>query len=194
MDIFEFIQRFTRANLFGGATIIEIDGKYFLANERQAELAQQMQIRPIYLGVYLGKAGEKFKPSFFLLEMLKAHAKRITVSDKAAWLFLCGRDILKESIIRKDKIEPHDDVLVLDQRGSVLGYGYYMNERIRNVLDRGDFLRREREQEKEQPERLSRARPARSSRPSSDRTGFSRPRGRDLDGFSKKSDRFRRQR
>lgn len=167
MDIFEFIQRFTRANLFGGATIIEIDGKYFLANERQAELAQQMQIRPIHLGVYLGKAGEKFKPSFFLLEMLKAHAKRITVSDKAAWLFLCGRDILKESIIRKDKIEPHDDVLVLDQRGSVLGYGYYMNERIRNVIDRGDFLRREREEEGRPPRE---GKPTRGYRPGNDKS------------------------
>ena len=155
MNLFEFTQRFTRSNIFGGATIIEINGKYFLASERQAELAKSSPIRPVHLGTYLGKNGERFKPGFFLLDMLKKHAKTVTVNQKAAWLFLCGRDVLKEGITRKDKIELHDDVLVIDEKGNVLGYGYYMSDRIRNVLDRGDFLRRERDT-KDQPQKKER--------------------------------------
>ncbi len=176
MDLFEFINRFTRANLFGSSTIIEINGKYFLAGERQAEIAQTSPIRPVHVGIYLGKAGERFKPGFFLLELLKAQGqvKKAVVNQKAAWLFLCGRDILKESIIRKDMLEPKDDVLVLDPQGNVLGYGFYMSERIRNVLDRGDFLRRERDEsgagdEGRRPERAGRSprtsRPQRNNRP-----------------------------
>ena len=51
-----------------------------------------------YAGLYLGKVGKKggFFPSFNLLNMLvDAVANKIVVDQKAAWLFICGRDIFR---------------------------------------------------------------------------------------------------
>ena len=79
--------------------MVETAERFYLVNPALKPLVQ-----PTFFsaGVFLGKAKEgKFFPSFNLLGMLaKKEANRIILDKKAAWLFICGRDILRKSIVR----------------------------------------------------------------------------------------------
>lgn len=98
----------------------------------------------VYTSQRLGRIDRKgFHPSITLLDLLNSLTERkIVVNDKTAWLFLCGRNVLKEGIVERGAEEGH--VLVTNERGEVLGYGKITGAGVTNKLDRGDFLRRER--------------------------------------------------
>jgi ribosome biogenesis protein Nip4 len=134
--------------------IVEHTGRFYLVNPVLKPLVRQDFFSA---GVYLGKAKEgKFFPSFYLLGMLaKKEANRIILDKKAAWLFICGRDILKKSIMRVQGPGKKDtNTLVYNEFGECLGFGRIVKKLrdsavcneivVRNVLDIGDFLRRER--------------------------------------------------
>ena len=134
--------------------LVEKSGRYFLVND----VLKPFVSRDFFsAGVFLGKAKEgKFFPSFNLLGMLaKKGANRIVVDKKSAWLFICGRDILGKSIGRVYGAgRKNTNVLVLNEFGECLGFGRIVENLnggagenqivVRNVLDVGDFLRRER--------------------------------------------------
>lgn len=98
----------------------------------------------VYTTTRYGRVDRKgFHPSIAFLDVLSEYTKRkAVVTEKAAWLFVCGRNILKEGIV--DLAVDEGQVLVTNQRGEVLGYGKITGAGITNKLDRGDFLRRER--------------------------------------------------
>jgi ribosome biogenesis protein Nip4 len=100
--------------------------------------------RLAYTSVRLGvRKGEVFRPAAPLLDMILPFTDRkAVVNDKSAWLFLCGKNVLKEGIVSLS----HDEglVLVLNERGEVLGYGRVQGAGITNRLDRGEYLRMER--------------------------------------------------
>ncbi len=84
-----------------------------------------------------------FKPSVILLDKIAPHTeKKAVVNEKAAWMFICGNNILKEGIVSNQQEAGY--VLILNEREEVLGYGKITGAGITNELDRGDFLRRER--------------------------------------------------
>jgi ribosome biogenesis protein Nip4 len=132
----------------------EKNGRYFLVNDVLKPLVRRDFF---FAGVFLGKVkAGKFFPSFNLLGMLaKKGAYRIVVDKKAAWLFICGRDILGKSIMRVvGSGKKNTNVLVLNEFGECLGFGRIVGKlsggggdgeiAVRNVSDIGDFLRRER--------------------------------------------------
>ena len=134
--------------------MVEKNGRFYLVNAALKPL-----IKPdfFYAGVYLGKAKEgKFFPSFNLLGMLaKVGANRIVLDRKSAWLFICGRDVLRKSIVRVQGPGRMDtNTLVINEFGECLGFGRIVENlsggegnnqiAVRNVSDLGDFLRRER--------------------------------------------------
>ena len=134
--------------------MVEKNGRFYLVNLNLKPLVRQDFFSA---GVYLGKAKEgKFFPSFNLLGMLaKKEANRIIVDKKAAWLFICGRDVLRKSIVRVLGPGKQDtNTLVFNEFGECLGFGRIVEKLrdnaidneivVRNVLDIGDFLRRER--------------------------------------------------
>ena len=134
--------------------LVEKSGRYFLVD---AALKSLVQRDFFYAGVFLGKVkGGKFFPSFNLLGMLaKQDANRVVVDRKAAWLFICGRDILCRSIVGVyGSGRKNTNTLVLNEFGECLGFGRIVGKlgcvgmddeiAVRNVSDLGDFLRRER--------------------------------------------------
>ena len=134
--------------------MVEKNGRYYLVNPVLKPLVRQDFF---YAGVYLGKAKEgKFFPSFNLLGMLaKKGANRIVLDRKAAWLFICGRDVLAKSIVRIQGSGKRDtNTLVINEFGECLGFGRIVGKLnsgvksddivVKNVVDIGDFLRRER--------------------------------------------------
>ncbi len=133
---------------------VEKNGRFYLLN---AALKPMVRQDFFYVGVFLGKAKEgKFFPSFNLLSILaKKDANRIVLDKKAAWLFICGRDVLAKSVVRVlGSAKRNTNVLVLNEFGECLGFGRIVGNlsggagkdeiAVRNVSDIGDFLRRER--------------------------------------------------
>jgi ribosome biogenesis protein Nip4 len=133
-------------------SIVEKTGRYFLLNESLLRIARKDFY---YAGIYLGKIKKgKFFPSFNLLTMLaKGEANKIVVDKKAAWLFICGRDIFSQGILSVHGSQKKGDhALVLNEFGECLGFGRIINRFdraianevvIKNISDVGDFLRRE---------------------------------------------------
>jgi len=134
--------------------MVEKNGRFYLVNPVLKQLVRQDFF---YAGIYLGKAKEgKFFPSFNLLGMLaKNGANRIILDRKAAWLFICGRDVLGTNIVRVwGPGKKNTNTLVVNEFGECLGFGRIVGNLsgegvgnqivVRNVSDVGDFLRRER--------------------------------------------------
>lgn len=153
----ESIQTF--AELFGAR--IELDEKsvvhrgkqYFLFKENMQNLVSSDFF---YGGIYLGKTGKRnFLPSFELLRMIaNQEANKVLINERSEWLFICGRDLFKQGIIKVfGNIQGGDHVLVLNQNEECLGFGRVISDLsttpkgvvVKNLLDIGDFLRRERE-------------------------------------------------
>jgi ribosome biogenesis protein Nip4 len=132
--------------------IVEKGGRYFLLN---AALLKIVKKTFYYAGTYMGKVKNgKFFPSFNLLTMLaKGEANKIIVNKKAAWLFICGRDVFRQGILAvRGSRKRGDHALVLNEFGECLGFGKIIGSldedaktevTVKNVSDVGDFLRRE---------------------------------------------------
>ncbi len=131
--------------------IVEKAQRYYLLNPRLRKLAQKDFY---YAGLYLGKVKNGvFFPSFNLLSMLQDVAtNKVFLNRKAAWLFICGRDVFRSGIMRACGSQRKGDrTLVMNEYGECLGFGKIiqgLDEEggrvvIENFLDVGDFLRRE---------------------------------------------------
>jgi ribosome biogenesis protein Nip4 len=133
--------------------VVEKSGRRFLLNEALQKVARKDFY---YAGTYLGKVKNgKFFPSFNLLAMLaKGEANKVVVEKKAAWMFICGRDVFRRSVVAvRGSRKKGDHTLVLNEFGECLGFGKIIGSLdeaakknevvVRNVSDIGDFLRRE---------------------------------------------------
>ena len=132
--------------------VVEKGGRYFLLNEALLKIDRKDFY---YAGTYLGKVKKgKFFPSFNLLTMLaKGEANKIVLNKKAAWLFICGRDVFRQGIVAvRGSRKKGDHALVLNEFGECLGFGKIVGGLgegvktevvVKNVSDVGDFLRRE---------------------------------------------------
>ena len=102
--------------------------------------------REIYsIGLYIGEIrGKYFLISLELASMIEPFTNnKIVVNEKAEQLFLYGRDIFKESIVKEYKrFKLGERCLVLNKRHEVLGIGKYERNIVKNLMDRGWYLRR----------------------------------------------------
>jgi len=105
------------------------------------------------LGVYLGEEKQRFEPSPACLELIAAKTQehKAVVDAKAEWLFLCGRDLFDKAVVESGEPTASGYLLIQNTRDENLGYGLVPSARrkakniaIKNLLDRGFFLRRER--------------------------------------------------
>ncbi len=131
--------------------ILEKEQRYYLLNPRLRKL---MRSDFFYIGLYLGKVKNGvFFPSFNLLNMLvDVAANKVVLDRKAAWLFICGRDIFRKGITNTYGAQQKGEcTLIMNEFGECLGFGRITEKLnipenkvvIRNILDVGDFLRRE---------------------------------------------------
>ena len=132
--------------------IVEKRQRYYLLNPSLHKIGLR---EFFYAGQYLGKVKDGvFFPSFNFLNMLiPAAANKVILEPKAAWLFICGRDIFRKGIVKMTGSHRRGDfTLVMNERGECLGFGVVAGGlepaeggkvAVRNVLDIGDFLRRE---------------------------------------------------
>ena len=152
MKAFEvFASRFGSRIVFNPEFIMEKSQRFYLLNGR---LKKTVQSDFYYAGLYLGKVGSHggFFPSFNLLSMLTdVAANKVVVNRKAAWLFICGRDVFGSGVVKAMGSKRRGDAtLVLNEFFECLGFGTVGSLHgsegevaVKNVLDVGDFLRRE---------------------------------------------------
>jgi len=147
-QIEEFIKNFAESEI---RSIAKIKNMYFLADGSILEAKEKISQEPFSMGLFLGEIkNKKFFPSVNLLDMVsKISDKKVFVNEKTAWLFLCKRDIFGKGIVKANS--ENGFVLVQNERDENLGYGEIVDDLskkdkvvIKNLFDRGDFLRRER--------------------------------------------------
>ena len=131
--------------------IVEKAHRFYLLNPK---LRKTARADFYYAGLYLGKVKKGiFFPGFNFLNIIAdTAANKIVLGRKAAWLFICGRDIFSSGILKMQGSKRKGDfTLVMNEFSECLGFGMITggfenvqkNEVVRNILDVGDFLRRE---------------------------------------------------
>ncbi|MBD3319411.1 hypothetical protein GF342_05900 [Candidatus Woesearchaeota archaeon] len=129
---------------------IKIGNEYYKKNDALTTLTRDISKTPVSQGQYLGQQRKGlFYPSSYLLQFLaKKTTKKLIVTDKAAWLFVCGKDIRRRSVIEQYTPDDGDYVLILNTKKETLGYARITVKnkaivRITRLFDIGDYLRRE---------------------------------------------------
>jgi len=148
-----FIEKLGSKISFSSENVVNKKGKLFLINNK---LRKDLQNNFFYAGLYLGENKQgKFFPSFNLLSILSEQkANKVTIDNKAAWLFIYGKNIFRERILKVEGDEKKGALtLVINNTNDCLGFGeivFDLNKKqkkgdpaIKNLLDLGDFLRRE---------------------------------------------------
>jgi ribosome biogenesis protein Nip4 len=147
----DFVGLFGTSISLDESLIVRRGNRYFLVS---ASLKRLVSKDFFYAGTYLGKVKNgKFFPGFDLLSMLaKKRPNKVVVNMKTEWLFICGRDVFKQGILKvMGSPRKGDHVLVVNRHGECLGFGRAVSDldeegggvAVKNVLDIGDFLRRE---------------------------------------------------
>jgi ribosome biogenesis protein Nip4 len=147
----DFARQFGASISLDESLIVKKENRYFLINEKLKKLITEDFF---FAGTYLGKTKNgKFFPSFNLLSMVaEKKANKTIVDSKTEWLFICGRDIFKQGILKVMGSKGKGDyTLILNQHGECLGFGRILHnldeerggEAVKNISDVGDFLRRE---------------------------------------------------
>lgn len=141
-----------------GDVVVKGKKEYLVSKDVQA-MADKIPLEPFSLGLPLGEMSDKgFKASFALLDMLKESDNHIIVSDDAEWFFTCGRDVFMDKVMYEGELQ--SPFLVLNQRKEVLGLGRKekdgKKEIIKNLFDRGDFLRREQKKSRGKSKKVKR--------------------------------------
>jgi ribosome biogenesis protein Nip4 len=118
-----------------------IDKSCFSVSQEVKEKSEEIGLKPFSLGTFLGsmvKGKFEIHPAF--LDFIKGYPHEMVVlNQKGSWLFLCGRDAFRESVIEKSTNS--GTVLVYSTEGEVIGYGILRNGRVKTKLDKGAYLR-----------------------------------------------------
>ncbi|MEA3429763.1 MAG: hypothetical protein U9R08_00670 [Nanoarchaeota archaeon] len=148
--IHDFIKQFTEHRFEG---IVKKGKEFFLINKGLQEFESKIDLDPFASGLFLGKQrGKIFRPTPALLDLIaKQSTKKVFINDKAEWLFICENDVFGKSIIKANK--RRGLCLVQNRIDENLGYGKFvapLDKRnldkmvIKNILDKGEYLRMER--------------------------------------------------
>ncbi|MFC2134644.1 hypothetical protein ACFLTH_08520 [Bacteroidota bacterium] len=139
----KFIKQFTNKRIEG---IEKVGREYFLVNKNTMDVSEKINREPFSMGILLGDKKKEFKPTPALLDLIaKQSDRKVFINREAEWLFLCGRDIFEVNIVKQNV--DRGVVLVQNERDENLGFGLFKtqkgNKLIKNILDKGYYLRRE---------------------------------------------------
>jgi len=155
----DFVAQFNAGIPLDESRIVRNRNRYYLLPKK---LKHQVPKGFFYAGAYLGAVKDSsFFPSFLLLSMIaESKANKLVIDKKTAWLFICGRDIFKQGILKGNNLKKGDYTLILNEHNECLGFGKIIHNlreepdvnkvAVKNILDIGDFLRREKRQSRRQ--------------------------------------------
>ncbi|MBU0665854.1 MAG: hypothetical protein ABIC91_03135 [Nanoarchaeota archaeon] len=139
----EFTKQFTDKPI---DNVVKIKREYFQVEEEILNKIKDTNKEIFSVGLFLGEEKDYFKPSLALIDLLsKKSEKKAYINKKGEWLFLCKRTILEGNIVKSNISQGM--VLVQNEKDENLGYGSIQRQGrqiiLKPILDRGDFLRRE---------------------------------------------------
>lgn len=113
----------------------------FITTKEVYKTLKKIKKEPYTVGIIIGEfRRNKFFPS---LEGVKfAKYKKIYVNDKAEQLVLYGRDVFPNSIIKGEKLKPEEKCIIANKKGEILAIGKVEKDKIKNIIDRGWYLRK----------------------------------------------------
>ncbi len=133
----------------------KMDLEVLMIDSKRFNLSQDMRRQGfsrenlVYAGTYLGRNRRRFEPGSPFLQLLAADdmTRKVHLDRDAAWLFVCGRDIFEENIMRVEGVLELGGYYLVMFDGRCIGYGRFETSAgihvIRNLFDLGDFIRRE---------------------------------------------------
>ena len=140
-----------------GSSLAVDEGRLLRINNRRFTVGESLDDyvfrwdNLVYAGKLLGRDRRLFHPSPALLQEVASEEgplNRVHVDRETGWLFVCGRDIFEESVLRREGGFEEGDLSLVMLDGDCLGYGvvevFQGRKILKNVFDVGDFLRRER--------------------------------------------------
>jgi len=142
--LISFVKQFTKQEVEEVNSTERIGRKYFYITPELKELKDNISLEPYSEGLPMGELkNNRFMPSIALLDILAKYSDRkIFINKKGETMFLYGKEVFAENF-EKSRVE-EGACLVLNDKAEVLGYGALSKRKdIKNLLDRGDFLRRE---------------------------------------------------
>jgi len=134
----DFIKTFTNKNI---GKIMKYKNRYYLVSEQVEICLKNIKLPATGIGLFLGSIKHnRFVPSLALLYLLSKISDRKTiVNKKQEWFFTNGKDL-----IVKGKTNVKEDlVLVQNKFDENIGLGMIQKRSIKNIIDVGDYLRRE---------------------------------------------------
>jgi ribosome biogenesis protein Nip4 len=144
----KLIQKFTKEKLIDLNKVVKLGREFYLVDPKLRTVHKKINKQAAYIGTFLG---QNEKPSLYLLDLLAKHSKKkVIVTKKGEWLFICKRDLFAKGIKDTEgNPQINDFVLIMNQDNECLGYGQMIAELsarktvIKRIFDIGDFLRRE---------------------------------------------------
>lgn len=150
-ELERFTGNFTDKQIFEIKNSEKIDNKFLFMSDEVKRIVQKINKKTFTAGLILGEMrGIRFFPSAPLIDIIAKHTdKKIIVNKKTAWLYLCGRDIFAQGIVKATASTGF--VIVENELGEALGYGQVLGKTeeknrvvVKNLFDKGVFLRKER--------------------------------------------------
>lgn len=144
----KLIQKFTDKKIIDLNEVVQLGREFYLVDSKLKNTYKKINKQAAYIGTFLG---QNEKPSLYLLDLLAKNAKKkVIVTEKGEWLFICKRDLFAKGIKDAEgNPKINDFVLVMNQKNECLGYGQMIADLsarktvIKRLFDIGDFLRRE---------------------------------------------------
>ena len=151
-NITDFVKQFGIEINWKKKRLLRQNEKMFLIKD---DLRPYVAKNFFHAGIYLGKTRDnRFLPSFYLLRLIATkNASKIMVNKKTEWLFTCGRDVFRQGVVEVSRSKRKSEYsLIMNEENECLGFGKMLSNFdqqdkrlvVRNILDIGDFLRRER--------------------------------------------------
>ncbi len=120
------------------------------------EFLKDKKINFTSAGVKIGEVGKRFRFTVEGAFWLVRRRKRVWVNEKGEMLFLYGRDLFASSILRTEDFKENEVVFICNRDGDIIGIGKsrYDSDKIKdlegnrvvieNLIDRGEYIRRDR--------------------------------------------------
>lgn len=129
-----------------------IGNKYYSVTDKLLKLSKEIEKQPELIGLFLGEVKDgKFNPSLPLLSIIaKETNEKVIIKDIGENDFLYGKSLRPRHILKMEgTIKEGFMKIVVNERNECLGLAKLKkisgNEAsFRNILDLGDYLRRER--------------------------------------------------
>jgi 60S ribosome subunit biogenesis protein NIP7 len=122
--------------------LVRIGKKVFLVDEEILKVAWEIERKgktPYAVGVEIGTFSKGFEPSIELADLISGSTDAETViTEEGEKLFSYGRDVFLQNIVAGMEAGSR---IVVNEKKEVLGLGFFDGEMLRNVIDKGFYLR-----------------------------------------------------